>query len=172
MRLLLATILLALAACTKAPIQPAALPPVQPKVAILDIQKAVTSTNEGKAASNDLHRKFDPDIARFDRDRQEIEEMRQRLLNRDFGGDQAATAKEIDARQKRYNRNMEDARQRVEVEQKRILKDLSAKLMLVASDYARQNHFEVVMDSTNILWRADQTDITDKVIELYDLKYR
>jgi Skp family chaperone for outer membrane proteins len=172
MKYLLASILLLLAACTKTPIQPAAMSATQPKIATLDIQKAVTSTREGIVASAGLHRQFDPDIKKFEQERLDIERLRQQALNRNVGTDLPALTNEIDSRQRSYNRDTEDVRQRFEVEQKRVLKGLTAKLMAVAGEYAKQNNFSVVVDPSNVLWRADQTDITDKVIALYDLKYR
>jgi hypothetical protein len=36
----------------------------RPRVAILDTRRALVSTNDGKAAVAELHRKFDPDQAR------------------------------------------------------------------------------------------------------------
>jgi Skp family chaperone for outer membrane proteins len=168
MKFLLASILLLLSACTKTPIQPAAISALQPKIAILDIQKAVTSTREGILASAGLHRQFDPDIKQFEQERVEIDQLKQQALNRKVG----TLTKEIDARQKSYNRDTEDVRRRFEVEQKRVLKDLTAKLMVVVGEYAKQNNFSVVVDGSSILWSADQADITGKVIALYDLKYR
>jgi Skp family chaperone for outer membrane proteins len=161
----LVSIVLLLASCAKAPIQPAVMPAVQPRVAILDIQKAVTSTREGKMAAADMHRRFDPDIKRLDQERLELEKMRKQLAT-------SGSIEEVETRQRRYNREMEDGRQRVEVEQKRLLKDLTAKLMVIAGEYAKQNRFDAVLDVSQALWRADHADITDKVIELYDLKYR
>jgi Skp family chaperone for outer membrane proteins len=151
---------------------PLQVPPAHPRVAVLDIQKATASTNEGKTATNDLHLKFDPEVAKLEQERLKIEEMKQRMLSIDFIDFRGTAAKDLDARLKRYRRNSEDSRQTFEAEQKRVLAELTAKLMVVATDYAKQNHFEVVIDGSTVLWRAGQTDITDKVIELYDLKYR
>jgi outer membrane protein len=164
MKFLLASTILVLSACTKAPIQTAAIPAAQPKVAILDIQKAVTSTRDGKLAEAELHRKFDPTQRQFAQDQSEIEALRQQILN----NPSQALQERFKTLTQTYNRHMEDARQKFEVEQKSVLKDLTAKLMVVAADFAKQNHFETILDGTNVLWRADQTDITDQVIALYD----
>lgn len=170
MKLLLAS-LVVLAACTKAQVRPAAVPATQPRVAVLDVQKAVTSTREGKLAEAALHRQFDPDIKKFEQERLAIEDLKRQYQSIDHAPGKDFV-KEIDTRQKHYNRETEDARERYEYEQKRVLKDLTAKLMAVAGEYAKQNGFDVILDPNNILWRREQVEITDKVIELYDLKYR
>jgi Skp family chaperone for outer membrane proteins len=136
----------------------------KPKVAILNIQSAVLATSDGKAAAAEMHRKFDPEQERLAAEQREIDELRAR-------NDSSLKAR-IEALEQSHRRRIEDARQKFEMEQKRVLKDLSARFMTVVEKYAKQKHFEVVLDEsdpkTPVLWRADETDITSKVIELYE----
>jgi Skp family chaperone for outer membrane proteins len=136
----------------------------KPKVAILNIQNAIISTGDGKAAAAEMHRKFDPEQESLAAEQREIDELR--------GRNDSSLKARIEALEQSHRRRIEDARQRFETEQKRVLKDLSARFMTVVEKYAKQKHFEVVLDEsdpkTAVLWRADETDITSKVIELYE----
>jgi outer membrane protein len=167
--LFVAAILLAAPACTKAPARPAQIPPpqAQPRVAVIDIQKAVTSTRDGKRAEAELLREFAPLQKQFAQDQSEIEALKQQILNRPFEETKPIQEK-INTLMQAYNRRAQDAQQKVEVERKLVLKDLTARLVVVAGDFAKQNHFDTVLDTANVLWHADQTDITDQVIALYD----
>lgn len=160
--LLLAAVLLT--ACTKAPANPAQIPAPQARVAIIDIQKAVTSTRDGKLAEAELQRKFEPMQRQFAQDQSEIEALRQEILK----SPSQALQEKFKTLTETYNRHMQDARQKFEVERKLVVKDLTAKLMVVAGDFAKQNRFDTILDGSSVLWRADQTDITDQVIALYD----
>jgi Skp family chaperone for outer membrane proteins len=137
----------------------------RPKVAILETRRALVSTNDGKAAVAELHRKFDPDQARLKEQEAEIVRLR--------NAPEAASFKDrIDVLVTSHRRATEDARLRFDAEQKRVYKELSEKLMVVVKKYAKQKHYEVVLDesdpSSPIVWREDKNDITDKVIQLYD----
>jgi outer membrane protein len=146
----------------------------KPKVAILNVQKAILSTEEGKTAAAALTRKFAPKEARLSKEQREIENLESQL----HGGavrtdDEAASLKARIATLAGNNRRaLEDARQEIDVEQKRILNELAAKLLLVVEKYAKKKHFEVVLDEgdprTPIYWRAEKTDITDEVVKRYD----
>jgi Skp family chaperone for outer membrane proteins len=148
----------------------------RPKVATLNIQKALFSTADGKLAVAEMERNFGPILSRVDRERSELESLRNRLRD----GAATLTAEEtamlkgrIGDLTKTYGRERADAEQRLEAEQTRVLKDLASKLMVVVERYAKQRHFEVVLDDsdmkTPILWRADRTDITDEVIKRYEM---
>jgi Skp family chaperone for outer membrane proteins len=109
----------------------------KPRVAILNAQRAVLSTDEGKAAAAEFQRKFG-------------------LLESQL--------------------SPEAFRQQVEEEQRRILKGLNDKLLPIVESYAKQKHFEVVLDEsdprTPVYWRAKGTDITDEIVKRYNLAAR
>ncbi len=135
------------------------------KVAILNAQRAVLATEDGKSAAAELHRKFDPTQQKLAAEQREIEKLK--------GQKTAPITDQIVAPEQAHRRHMEDARQSFEVEQKRILKDLTAKLFEVVDKYAKQKHLEVVLDEsdpkTPIFWSAKGTDITEEVIKQYEL---
>jgi Skp family chaperone for outer membrane proteins len=137
----------------------------KPRVAILNVQKAIVSTVDGLAAAEELHRKFDPGQTKLAGDQQEIQDLRSQPETEPLKA-------RIAALERTHRHNIEDARHSFDVERERVFKELAAKLMVVVDEYAKQNHFEVVLDISDpkaaVVWRADGSDITEAVIERYD----
>ena len=144
------------------------------KVATLQIQKALFSTADGKIAAADLERKFGTTLVRIEQERSELESLRNRLRDEaaTLTADETALLKSrMETLAKSYYRDREET-PKFEAERTRVLKELTDKLMLVVDKYAKQKHFEVVLDESDarILWRDDRTDITDEVIKRYQMK--
>jgi Skp family chaperone for outer membrane proteins len=144
------------------------------KVATLQVQKALFSTADGKSAAAELESKFGPTLARIERERSELEGLRNRLRDEaaTLTADETALLKSrMEALAKSYYRDREEA-PKFEAERERVLKDLMEKLMLVVDKYARRKHYEVVLDESDarVLWRAGRTDITDEVIKIYEME--
>jgi Skp family chaperone for outer membrane proteins len=99
----------------------------------------------------------------------EIQRLRLELRG---GEDYEAIKARIAALGAAYNRHQEDQRHQFDDEQKRVIQNLSAKLIPVIEKYAKQKHLEVVLDisdaKTPVVWIAPQRDITDEIIKLYD----
>ena len=78
----------------------------------------------------------------------------------------------IDARTKSYNRDIEDAQAELEQEQQKIVNVLGQKMMQVVDKYAQSNGYSVVLDVSNqntpVLYASNSVDITKEVIDLYD----
>jgi outer membrane protein len=149
----------------------------RPKVAILNIQRAIKSTQDAKAAAAELQRKFAPDQEKLSTEQREIDE-----LETQFQGSTARSEDEtrllrsrIDDLTRTHRRHVEDARSKFDQEQRRVLAELGAKIITVVKQLAKQNHFEVVLDESQasaVLWRADNADITDEVIKRYNIAQR
>jgi Skp family chaperone for outer membrane proteins len=142
-----------------------------PKVATIDIRKALTSTTDGRAAVAELERRFGPAKQSLS----EIE-LRIRILHADPDAEQQALKRRMQALERSRRLGQELAAHQFEEAQQSVLKDLSGKLTRTIEKYARQKHFEVVLDvsdpKTSVVWIAPNIDITGDIIKLYDSKKR
>jgi outer membrane protein len=145
----------------------------KPRVAVLNVQKAILATDDGKAAATELQRKFASEQATLSRQQQELQGLEAQL-----GDGASRSAEEIEALESRIGklrelqRRLEDeVREKVQEEQRRVLGALSAKMLLIVEEYAKQKHFEAVFDESDprmpLYWRAANTDITNEVIKRY-----
>jgi len=159
-------------AAVTAPVS-AAAPPT--KVAVIQIQAALAATKEGQKAAADLEVKLGPRKKELDGKQAEIKDLQEKLQR--GGNTLSDSAKEdltrnIDAKTKSYNRELEDAQAELEQEQQKVVGALGQKMMAVIDKYAQQNGFAIVLDvssqTTPVLYASNTVDITKEVIDLYD----
>jgi len=168
------TVLGAGMALAQAPAPAAAYAPPT-KVAVIQIQAALAATKEGQKAAAALEVKLAPRKKDLDGKQAEIKDLQERLQR--GGNTLSDTAKEdltrnIDAKTKSYNRELEDAQAELEQEQQKVVGALGQKMMAVIDKYAQQNGFAIVLDvssqNTPVLYASNTVDITKEVIDLYD----
>jgi len=150
----------------------------RPKIAILDIHKAILATEDGKTAAADLQRRFAPEQEKLSGEQREIDELQKQWNGQATRPDEESRAfrLRIDDLTRTHGRHVEDARREFDEERKRILAELGAKIIAVVAQLAKQEHFELVLDDNTpespVLWRAAKTEITDQVIQRYNLAQR
>ena len=178
----MAGIAMAQAAAPAAP--PAAAPPAAApatmggaptKVGVIQIQAALAATKEGQKAAAELETKLAPRKKELEGKQSEIKDLQDRLQK--GGNTLSDSAKEdltrnIDAKTKSYNRQLEDAQAELEQEQQKLVNVLGQKMMAVIDKFAQQNGFAIVLDVSNqntpVLYASNTVDITKEVIDLYD----
>ena len=162
---------------------PAAAPPAAApaamsaptKVGVIQIQAALAATKEGQKAAAELETKLAPRKKELEGKQSEIKDLQDRLTK--GGNTLSDSAKEdltrnIDAKTKSYNRQLEDAQAELEQEQQKLVNVLGQKMMAVIDKFAQQNGFAIVLDVSNqntpVLYASNTVDITKEVIDLYD----
>lgn len=145
------------------------------KVGVINIQSAIVSTKDGQKAAQELETKRAPKAKEFEKRQAEIRQL-QDQLNRG-GSAMAETAKNelvrnIDARTKTFNRDLEDAQSEWDGDQQKVLQELGQKMMVVIDKYAKDNQFSLILDVSNpqtpVLYASNTIDITKDIIDLYD----
>ncbi len=145
------------------------------KIAVIQVQAALTATKEGQKAAAELEAKMGPRKKELDGKQAEIKEMQERLQR--GGNTLSDSAKEdltrnIDTKTKSFNRQIEDAQGELEQEQQKVIGGLGQKMMAVIDKYAQQNGYALVLDvssqNTPVLYASNSVDITKEVIDLYD----
>ncbi len=145
------------------------------KVGVIQIQAALAATKEGQKAAAELEVKLAPRKKELEGKQSEIKDLQDRLQK--GGNTLSDSAKEdltrnIDAKTKSYNRELEDAQAELEQEQQKVVGTLGQKMMAVIDKYAQQNGFAIVLDvssqNTPVLYASNTIDITKDVIDLYD----
>lgn len=158
------------------PAQNAAAPATTPnKVGVIQIQAALGATKEGQKAAAELEAKMAPKKKELDGKQSEIRELQDRLQK--GGNTLSDSAKDdltrnIDAKTKSFNREVQDAQADLEEEQQKVLSGLGQKMMQVIDKYAAANGFAVILDVSNqntpVLYASTAVDITKEIIDLYD----
>jgi outer membrane protein len=145
------------------------------KIGVIEIQTAIVSTKDGQKAAAELNTKLEPRKKELDQKAGEIRDLQDKLQR---GGDKMADAakqdlmRNIDGKTKIYNRDMEDARAEAEDEQRKLLGELSGKMMQVIDKYAQANGFSIILDVSNpntpVMFASNTVNITKDIIDQYD----
>jgi outer membrane protein len=145
------------------------------KVGVIQAQSALLSTKDGQKAVAELDTRLAPRKKDLERKQAEVRELQVKLQR--GGNAMAEPAKNelmrsIDQKTKSFNRDMEDAQAEAEQEQRKLLDNLSQKMMQVIDKYAQTNGFSLILDVSNpntpVLYASNTVDITKDIIELYD----
>ena len=143
------------------------------KVGVINIREAIGQSAEGKKASADINSRFQPrgqDMQRQQEDIKAIQDQLQKQGTTLSDEEQARLRRDLDEKQKIFQRASEDLNADYQRETQDVLQRLGGKMLRVISEYAQQNGFTLVIDNAQIpvYYAAKELDITAEVVKRYD----
>jgi outer membrane protein len=145
------------------------------KVGVIQIQSAMISTKDGQKAVQELNARLQPRKAELDRKAAEVRELQDRLQRGGPAMAEAAKAdltRQVDAKTKSYNRDMQDAQDEYEQENRKLLQELSGRMTSVIDKFAVDHGYSVILDVSNpntpVMYVSNSVDVTRDIIDLYD----
>ncbi len=151
---------------------------VSTKIAIINIQDAITRTLEGQKLAKDLQGKYGPTRDKLGRLQNEIQSLRDQLsrgVNTMSEEARNKLGRELQNKERDLKRDSEDAQLEFNQAQQSALNDISGKLMTVIDKYAKENSFAIVLDVSSpqspVLYAVNEILITNNIIELYDKEH-
>ena len=164
-----------------APTQATAVPPPQAipaKVAVIAFEQGVVATNEGQKAVADVQKKFEPKKAAIDAQSAEVESLKkqyQALPATLSDEERASRLKAIDTKEKSLQRDVEEAQTAYNSDVQEAYGKVAQKFGGTAVKYAQDNGFTLLLNIggqqqlPTVLWWQQQTDITQAVVNAYNL---
>jgi len=148
------------------------------KIGVLNMEVAITSTEEGKQAANELTAKFAPRQTELQNLQKQIQDIATRLQttsNTLSDDEKYRLSRESDQLSRNLQRKQTEARDDYQEAQQDLINTLGRKLMTVLDKYSRENGFSVIFDNssqqTPVIYAAPATDVTQDIIKLYDQNY-
>jgi Skp family chaperone for outer membrane proteins len=162
-------------ATAPAPVAPQAVPA---KIAIIEYEQVAAATNEGQRALQDLQKKYQPKKDQLNALAAEIDTLQKQLQAAPAtmtDEDRASRARAIDAKQKQYQRDGEDATNAFNADVQESIGKIAQKLGPVVIKYVQQNGYTMLLDNNgqqqqgglNVMW-APGADISQAVVEAYN----
>lgn len=143
------------------------------KIAIVNIQEAISATNEGKKEFDALQQKFSPKQAELKTQNDEVENLKKQLQTQGdkLSDDERNTrVKTLEIKQKSLQRNYEDAQAEFQQAEQEVVNRIGAKMLNVLEKYAKANGYAVVLDVSNpqtpVLYAS--TNITKELVAAYN----
>src|SRR5579862_7906189 len=148
------------------------------KVGVINMQAAITSTAEGKQAGAQLQSQFAPRQAELQNMQKQIEDDQSRLRTGQStlsDEEQARLTREYTVLTRTLQRKSQEDQDDFNDAQQDLVNRIGRKMVEVLDKYAKDGGYAVVLDSssqqTPIIYEANQIDITQDIIRLYDQAY-
>lgn len=148
------------------------------KVAVMNVQVAITSTAEGKQAAAELQSQFTPRQTELQNMQKQIDEIRGRLQTGQTtlsDDEKARLAREGDQLTRNLQRKQQESQDDFNDAQQDVVNRIGRKLVDILDGYSKQNGLAVVLDTsaqqTPVIYASNEIDITQEIIRLYDQKY-
>lgn len=148
------------------------------KVGTINIQDAIFASNEGRRDMDALQKKYEPKQAELKGQNDELESLKKQLstqgdkLNEEAAG---SLRKQIDGKQKLFDRAVQDAQEEVGNQQQEIASRILQKMAPLIVKYSQENGYTVIIDTSKpwpqspvLWWNPDAVDITKNVVEAYN----
>ena len=155
--------------------QTVAPPSASAKVGVINVQIAITSTAEGKQAAAELQSKFAPRQTELDNMRKQLDDLQTRLRTGQTtlsDDEKARLAREGDILTRTYQRKQQEAQDDFNDEQQDVVNRIGRKMMTILDKYSRDNGYAIIFDTsaqqTPVVFAANQIDVTQEIIRLYD----
>jgi len=148
------------------------------KVGVINVQVAITSTAEGKQAAAEMQSQFTPRQTELDNLRKEIEDLQTRLRtgsNALSDEERARLAAQGEQKSRIYQRKQQESQDDFNEAQREIVDRIGRKMVEILDKYSRENGYAIIFDtsaqSTPVIYAANQIDVTQDIIRLYDQNY-
>lgn len=159
---------------------PATPPPASGKVGTINIQDAIFGCNEGRRDMDALQKKYEPKQTELKSENDELEGLKKQLSTTQDKLNEESLAnlkKQIEGKQKTFDRNVQDAQEEVGNQQQDIASRILSKMAPLVVKYAQENGFTLIVDTSKpwpqspvLWWNPDAVDITKNVVEAYNVQ--
>lgn len=151
--------------------------PALTKIGIVNINEAIITSNEGQKESEALQQKFSPKQAELKNMNDDVENLKKQFQAQSdklSEEEKATRAKQIEVKQKSFQRNYEDFQNEAQQAEGEVLNRIGQKMMAVLDKYAKANGYAAVLDVSStqtVLWANQGNVITKELVSAYNAEY-
>jgi outer membrane protein len=148
------------------------------RVGIINIQAAIASTAEGKQAAAELQSQFAPRTTELQNMQKQIQDVQTRFQTGQTtlsDEEKARLQHQGDQLSRTFQRKQQEFQDDTNEAQQDVVNRIGRKMIDVLDKYAKDNGYSVILDTssqtTPVIYAANQIDITQDIIRLYDQNY-
>jgi outer membrane protein len=147
------------------------------RVGTINIEQAIFASNEGRRDFDELAKKFEPKQNELKGLADEIDSLKKQLsAQQDKLNDESRDkkVKEIEAKQKSFDRKTQDAQEDFQNQQGEIGNKILTKMAPLIVKYSSENGYGMILDTSQqwprgpVIWYGPAVDITQPVVEAYN----
>jgi len=141
------------------------------KIGFVDLQRVIDSSEQGKKAHEGIQKKADELNQEGKKLKEEIDAMKAdydkqaEVLTAEAKAEKQDTIrkKELD-----YNRFVNDSQSELKMAEQRALKQLLEDVGVLVVKYGKENGYTVILEAGNILYAAENIELTNEIIKAYN----
>lgn len=146
------------------------------KVGLVNIQKIMSSTKEGKSVNKTLEKSYNAKKKQLKTQEQAIMKLQEKFKKQDAVLSDAAKMKksqEIAQKMEAARRQAAQFEQEIRKQEAELKKPILEKLKTVIDKISQQEKVSMTFEvsASPVVYAANKVDLTDKVIKAYDKKY-
>ena len=149
------------------------------KIALIDMNTAITQTQEGQQEAKELEVKFAPTSTRINEKQQKITDLRNQLSRGSNTMSDDARRKllrDIQSTERDLKREREDARAEFTQEQGKLANEIGSKLLATIQKYSIDKGLSLVLNvsalpNLSVVFALNELNITEDIVKLYDQEH-
>jgi outer membrane protein len=148
------------------------------KVGVINIQAAISGTAEGKQAAAELQSQFAPRTTDLQNMQKQIQDLGVRLQNGQTtlsDEEKARLQRQYEQSSRMFQRKQQEFQDDTNDAQQEVVNRIGRKMIDVIDKYSKENNYSVILDEssqqTPVIYAANQIDVTQDIIRLYDQSY-
>jgi len=148
------------------------------KVGVINIQAAIGGTAEGKQAAAELQSQFAPRTAELQGLQKQGQDVSSRLQNGQTtlsDEEKDRLQRELDQLNRTFQRKQQDFQDDTNEARQEVVNRIGRKMIDILNKYSKENNYSVILDTssqqTPVVYAANQVDVTQDIIRLYDQSY-
>lgn len=152
--------------------------PVSTKTGVINVQVAIQNTAEGKQASAELQSQFAPRSTELDNLSKQIQDIQTRLRTGQTtlsDEEKSRLQREGENMTRNLNRKQQEFQDDANEAQREVVDRIGRKMIDVLDKYAKDAGYVIIFDTsaqtTPVIYAANQIDVTQEIIRLYDQTY-
>jgi len=145
------------------------------KVATINIDAAISNCNEGLRDFDALAKKLEPKQTELKNSNDELDGLKKQLNNASLSDSaRGALVKQVESKQKAFERAVQDARDDAQSQQNEIAQRILQKMAPIMIKYTADNGYGLLLDTSKswpdgqVIWAGQTVDITKAVIDAYN----
>jgi outer membrane protein len=143
------------------------------KVGLVDMQRALQTTEAGKKARAQLEKEFKATKAQFDSEKASIEKMGEEFKKQSLVLSDEARAKkqaEVQERIMKFQEKASRSQQEIQNKERQMTGPMIEKIRTIVAELAKQKGYSVVLEKgeANVLFSLEKDDLTAEVVTAFN----
>lgn len=146
----------------------------QVRIAVVDLQRALVETDQGRRAKNQLKSLFQKRQEELDARQEALKRMRDEIEKQKNTLDRASLQRRMEEYQKQFvelQQNFLEYQQELAQREAELTKQILVNLQDVIRQIGRQENYTAIFEQSGVVWSPQHLDLTDRVVQIYNRQY-